>query len=81
MKNIFYIETYNDKRAEGFKDVKIGGRLSAIFKVDDIKNYIEELRSKGVKILVEPIEQFWGGWNAIISDPDGNEFVIDQDND
>ena len=79
-KNIFYIETYNEKRAEGFKEVKIGGRSSAIFAVKDIKKFLERVRKLKVKIIVEPVKQFWGGWNAVISDLDGNEFVIDQDN-
>jgi len=75
----FYIETHNDKRAEGFRQVNMGGRMSTIFAVSDLKKVIEELRGKGVKIVVEPVQQFWGGWNAVISDPDGNEFVLDDD--
>ena len=75
----FYIETHNEKRADGFKDVHIGGRMSAIFAVDDLKDVVEVLRGKGVKIVVEPVQQFWGGWNAVIADPDGNEFVLDDD--
>lgn len=75
----FYIETYNEKRSEGFKEVHIGGRMSAIFAVNNLKDVIEELRKKDVKIVVEPVQQFWGGWNAIIADPDGNEFVLDDD--
>ena len=76
---IFYIETYNEKRAAGFRDAHIGGRMSAIFAVNNLKNVIEALREKGVTIVVEPVQQFWGGWNAVIADPDGNEFVLDDD--
>ena len=76
---IFYIETYNEKRAEGFKDTHIGGRMSAIFAVRHLKGVIETRRGMGVHIVVEPVQQFWGGWNAIIADPDGNEFVLDDD--
>ncbi len=75
----FYIETFNEKRSEGFKEVRIGGRHTAVFEVDNIKETIEQLRSKGVKIVVEPVQQFWGGWNAVIADPDGNEFILDDD--
>ena len=75
----FYIETHNDKRAQGFSDVKIGGRHSAVFEVENIKEVIEKLRTKGCKIVVEPVQQFWGGWNAVIADPDGNEFILDDD--
>ena len=75
----FYIETHNDKRERGFKEASIGGRMSAVFAVDHLKDLIEELRAKGVRIVVEPVQQFWGGWNAVIADPDGNEFVLDDD--
>ena len=77
--NTFWIETYNEKRSEGFKEVNVGGRHSAVFAVDDIKAVIQNLRAKGVRIVVEPAQQFWGGWNAVIADPDGNEFILDQD--
>ncbi len=75
----FYIETSNEKRADGFKDAHIGGRMSAIFAVSHLPEIIEELRAKNVRIVVEPVQQFWGGWNAVIADPDGNEFVLDDD--
>lgn len=76
-KDHFYIETYSPHRAEGFRDVQIGVRSSAIFEVDHIKTFIEDARQKGANIIREPVQQFWGDWNAIISDPDGNEFIID----
>lgn len=78
-KNTFYIETYNPKRAEGFKDVKIGGRTSIVFEVDNIKKFIEKCKRNNINVVIEPVKQFWGGWNAVIADPDGNEFTIDED--
>ena len=75
----FYIETENSKRAEGFRDVKIGGVSSAIIATDNIKTLVEKLRASGVKIVTEPVEQFWGGWNAKVADPDGNIFILDED--
>lgn len=79
-RNIFYIESYNDKRAAGFRKVKIGGRSSIVFAVGDIHKFIEKMKKLRVRIIVQPVQQIWGGWNAVIADPDGNEFVIDQDN-
>lgn len=76
---VFYIETENEKREDGFKEAHIGGRMSAIFTVKDLPRVIENLRSQGVRVVVEPVQQFWGGWNAVIADPDGNEFVLDDD--
>jgi methionine--tRNA ligase beta chain len=75
----FYIETENPKRAEGFKEVTVGGVSSAIIAVDDLKALVEKMRLGGVKIVTEPVRQFWGGWNAKIADPDGNIFILDQD--
>lgn len=77
--SIFYIETENDKRAEGFREAHIGGRISAIFHVPNLKEAIEAWRKQGIPIIVEPVKQFWGGWNAVIADPDGNEFILDDD--
>ena len=73
----FYIETVNDKRAPGLQHVSVGGRHSAVFVVENIKKTIEGLRAKGVRIVVEPVQQYWGDWNAVIADPDGNEFILD----
>ena len=79
-KDHFYIESENPKRAPGFQKVQIGIRSSAIFAVEDIHQFIEQAKKLGTKIVVEPVQQFWGDWNAVIADPDGNEFVIDAEN-
>jgi len=75
----FNIETENPKRPEGFREVRIGGRTSIEFIVQDIKKFIEFARTNGVNIVVEPVVPFWGGWNAAIADPDGNEFTIHEE--
>ncbi len=75
----FYLESMNDKWAEGFRTPRIGGRHTCVFQVDDIRAAVDECKAKGVRVVVEPVQQFWGGWNAVIADPDGNEFVLDQD--
>ena len=77
--NTFYIETESEKREEGFKKEIVGGKTSIVFSVEDIKGTIEKMRSQGVCILVEPVQQFWGGWNAKIADLDGNIFILDED--
>lgn len=75
----FYVEEKNPERARGFDSVHIGGPTGVVLAVDDIHEAVSSLKEKGVQILVEPIEQVWGGWNAIFSDPDGNEFILDED--
>ena len=77
--NFFLIEKHSPDRPIVFQDIPTGVRVSAIIGVDDIKAFIDEIKSKGVKVVHEPVLQSWGGWNAVIQDPYGNEFIIDQD--
>ena len=51
------------------------GKTSFIFKVDNCVSTVEELRKKGVKILMEPQTQPYGT-QAIIADLYGNSFVL-----
>ena len=75
----FLIEKHSPERSIGFQEIPTGVRVSAIIGVDDIKSFIKKVKSKRVKVINNPVQQEWGGWNAIIQDPDGNEFIIDQD--
>jgi predicted enzyme related to lactoylglutathione lyase len=51
------------------------GKTSYIFIVDNCETTVEELRKKGVKILMEPQTQLYGT-QAIIADLYGNSFVL-----
>ena len=51
------------------------GKTSYIFKVDNCKSTVEDLRKKGVQILMEPQTQPYGT-QAIIADLYGNSFVL-----
>jgi predicted enzyme related to lactoylglutathione lyase len=51
------------------------GKTSWIFKVDNCETTVEELRKKGVKILMEPQTQQYGT-QAIIADLYGNSLVL-----
>ena len=51
------------------------GKNSFIFIVDNCKDTVEELRKKGVKILMEPQTQPYGS-QAIITDLYGNALVL-----
>jgi predicted enzyme related to lactoylglutathione lyase len=53
-----------------------GGAIVALA-VDDARATIEELRAKGVKIVMEPFESRVC-YMALIADPDGNQIVIHQ---
>ena len=74
-----YVEEKNPDRAKGFEGVHIGGPTGVVFAVDDIHAVIDEFRRANVTVLVEPVRQVWGGWNAIITDADGNQFILDED--
>lgn len=78
--SIFLIEKHSPERPAGFQDIPTGVRVSAIIGVDDIKEFHQDCLKNDVKVVNEPVLQSWGGWNMIIADPDGNEFIIDQDN-
>lgn len=75
----FLLEKQSGERAIAFQEIPTGVRVSAIIGTDDIHAFIKMLHEKGVPIIQEPVQQEWGGWNAIIADPDGNEFIIDED--
>src|SRR3989338_8355532 len=75
----FLIEKYSPERPLGFQEIPTGVRVSAIIGVDDIKTFIEEVTKKGVHVVEGLTYQSWGGINAVIQDPDGNEFILDQD--
>ena len=68
----------NDKLAEdatvkpnnsGFKGFTIAHNVRSEKEVDDL---IENLRSKGVTIVKEPVKTDWGGYSSYISDLDNN---------
>lgn len=77
--NHFLIEKHSPERPVGFQDIPTGVRVSAIIGVENIQEFITEAKQKGVKVVHEPVHQSWGGWNAVVQDPYGNEFIIDQD--
>lgn len=46
------------------------------FVVEDVATTIEELRSKGVPIIKEPVTKPWGQTVAYVADPDGHFIEI-----
>lgn len=75
----FLIEKQSPERAPGFQHIPTGVRVSSVIGVADLQSFINEVKSKGVRVVLEPVKQGWGGWNAVIADPDGNEWILDQD--
>jgi catechol 2,3-dioxygenase-like lactoylglutathione lyase family enzyme len=42
----------------------------------EVDEIIDELRSKGVKIVKEPQKVFWGGYSSYFADPDDNRWEV-----
>jgi catechol 2,3-dioxygenase-like lactoylglutathione lyase family enzyme len=58
-----------------YGDFKPGGQMGFTFWTDDVEGTIEELRSKGVTITMEPKREDWGTC-AAFQDVDGNSFIL-----
>jgi len=52
----------------GFSGITLAYNARSESEVNEI---INDLRSRGVKILKEPQKVFWGGYNSYFADPDG----------
>ena len=59
-------------------EASLTGRHTGIgFMVEDLDSAYNELKNK-VKFTSPPQQQPWGGYMAIMEDPDGNQFYFDQ---
>lgn len=54
----------------------VGQPTGIIFDVDDVKKLVADLKAKGANITQEPTDQPWGGIEARVADPDGNEYGL-----
>lgn len=60
-------------------DEALVGRHTGIgFAVDDVIAAHQALAEKGVEFSSPPQKQPWGGFMAMLLDPDGNSFYLDQ---
>ncbi len=75
----FNIEENADYRASDWAQKYIGGRKPIGFAVDNLEEFIANVKAQGVTVLQEPVKQSWGWFEAVITDIDGNEFVIEQE--
>jgi len=58
---------------KGFKGFSLAYNTRSMEEVDSL---FEKLKSKGVKIVKQPEEVFWGGYSGYIADPDDNLWEI-----
>lgn len=62
-----------DPEGSGFKGFTMAHNVRSEKEVDDL---IDNLRSKGVTIVKEPVKTDWGGYSSYISDLDKNLWEI-----
>ncbi len=63
--------------ADNYKDLV--GRFTGVgLSVDDLDTEYQRLSDLGVAFSMPPTQQPWGGYMAIVKDPDGNEIYLDQ---
>jgi len=69
---------FDEATAATLRDLVSNGKLGAgVFSTADCRQTVEELRAKGVKIIKEPKEEFYGV-EALIADDSGNWFSLTQ---
>jgi predicted enzyme related to lactoylglutathione lyase len=56
----------------------VGRQTGVGFEVPDLEAEHTRLSGLGVRFTMPPTRQPWGGFMAMISDPDGNIFYLDQ---
>lgn len=55
------------------------GRMTGVgLAVDDLKAWHARLAAQGVAFPMEPSRQPWGGFMALVADPDGNTLYLDE---
>lgn len=56
----------------------VGGHTGIGFAVEDLEACYRRLVERGVSFPMAPSRQAWGGFLALMADPDGNVFYLDQ---
>ncbi|MEU8241174.1 VOC family protein [Actinoplanes missouriensis] len=55
---------------------RAGHQFELCVYTDDVDAAIDELRDRGVPVLVEPADQPWGERMAYVADPDGHPVMV-----
>jgi predicted enzyme related to lactoylglutathione lyase len=56
----------------------VGRHTGVGFEVTDLETEHARLSALGVSFTMPPTRQPWGGFMALVADPDGNVFYLDQ---
>ena len=57
----------------------IGRPTGLVFSCDDVRSTWADLKAEGVHFPEDVTGAPWGIWHARLSDPDGNTFLLDQE--
>lgn len=74
----FNIEENTNYRSVDWAKNYIGGRKHIAFETNNLEQFLAKAESLGAKITIPPQEKPWGWKEAVIADPDHNEFIIEQ---
>ncbi len=75
----FNIEEDAPTRDAGWAGKNIGGRKNVSFETDDLDAFLKSAAKNGASIVKPATDTPWQWREAIIADPDGNEFLVEQD--
>ncbi len=75
----FNVEENTPTRSANWAETHIGTRKQFSFQVDDLDTFLKQAEQAGATIVVQPEIKPWGWKEAIIADPDQNEFLIEQE--
>ena len=56
----------------------VGRHTGVGFAVDDLEKEHARLEEQGVAFPMPPSRQPWGGFMALVADPDGNVYYLDE---
>lgn len=74
----FNLEEDTATRTADWSKLYIGGRKNISFETDDLSSFLVLASNNGATIVQQPKIRPWGLREAIFSDLDGNEFVVEQ---
>lgn len=74
----FNIEENAPVRDKDWSTRNIGTRKNVSFETDDLNNFLKVVTDNGGKVIKVPTDTPWNWRESIIADPDGNEFLIEQ---
>ena len=55
-----------------------GRHTGVSLSVADLEGAVQTLKARGARFTMEPTRQPWGAYMALLSDPDGNIFYLEQ---